>query len=185
MERNWHVLYTQKNQEKKLIGFLEKKGIAHLQPVNSVEKHKSGTKVLIQEPLFSRLVFAHLNDKEIQEAKKLSSVEGFLYWRSTPAIIPSDEIEAIKTTAENYCNIKLEKTSIVPGGDIQIDRKVETHLEHNVLSVQQKALTVTLPTLGYVLHGVRKPVGHQIIAQPTGIRRVFSPSRFLSFMSFM
>lgn len=155
MQRNWYVICTQNKQEKKVAALLTKKGIENFCPftINEIKNVSRSSKEY--GPLFKSYVFVNASEDEMGTIKKMPYVVNPLYWRSKPAIINGDEINAIKMLVENYSCMRLEKTTIKIDENIGVVERSITGYSNNVASVKHQGITVTLPTLGYSITTTR------------------------------
>jgi transcription antitermination factor NusG len=156
MERNWYVICTLPNRERKVSTLLTKKGIENFCPVTSCEKKLSASKSISTEgPLFKSYIFVNIDATEIQAVKKMPYVVNTLYWQSKPAVINQDEINAVKMMTENYTCIKIERTGVKANERISIVEKNITGYNNKTVTIQHQGVLVKLPTLGCTLSALR------------------------------
>lgn len=151
MERNWYVICTQKKQEKKVMAQLNKKGIEYFCPYTNVVLKQVSRKTREYAPLFRTQVFVHTSAPELMMLTKIPGVINPLYWRSQPAIINPDEINAIRMLTENYHSIQVERSGINLTEKVRIVERSITSYNNRVMSVKHQGISVTLPSLGYTL----------------------------------
>ena len=112
MQRNWYVICTKKKKEKKVVSVLNKKGIENFCPFTIKEVKNVSRSNKEFGPLFTSYVFVNVEASELPKLSKLAYVINPLYWKSSPAIISADEINAIKMMTDNYSSIVLELSLI-------------------------------------------------------------------------
>ncbi len=151
MTRNWYVLCTQSKQEKKVAAMLTKKGIENFCPFTITETKNVSRKVREYGPLFKSYIFVNIEETEIRSVTKLPYVVNTLYWKSKPAVINADEINAIKMMVENYSVITLDRNAVNQQENVAVVERSITGYSNNVTSIRHQGITVRLPTLGYSL----------------------------------
>ncbi|MBL0359099.1 MAG: UpxY family transcription antiterminator [Chitinophagaceae bacterium] len=166
MQRNWYVICTQKRKEKKVATMLTKKGIENFCPLAIKEIKNVSRNSREYGPLFNSYVFIHVLESDVAMIKNLPNVINTLYWRSQPAIINPDEINAIKMMVENYTCMQLEKKAVIIGENIGIVERSITGISNNVTSIKHQGITVTLPTLGYSITAAREKARASPVTKP-------------------
>lgn len=151
MERNWYVICTKKKKEKKVVAALNKKGIENFCPFTIKEVKNVSRSSKEFGPLFTSYVFVNVEASELRKLTKLAYVINPLYWKSSPAVISADEINAIKMMTDNYSSIALEHTQVNTTEKISIVERNITGVNNNIVSIKHLGITVKLPTLGYSL----------------------------------
>ena len=153
MQKNWYVIYTKPQSEKKVANSLAKKKVENFVPVVCSDTQKTWRNKQIYKPLFKSYVFIHTTEQEVAGLiKNTAGVINLLYWLGKPAIINEAEINAIKEFTDGYQSIDLEKLTVNTAG---IERNVyrsSYEIEGNVLlAVKNKTIKINLPSLGYAL----------------------------------
>jgi len=153
MNRNWFIVSTKQLQEKKVIVALNSKGIENYCPYSLTSRKIGASTVNEYKPLFKSYVFVYITREEISTVKKISNIIDVVYWKTNPAILPTEEIDAIKMMTNVYCDISLQKSPILVSEKVTISNKTEYLNDGNVISIRQKGLSAVLPTLGYTIIG--------------------------------
>jgi transcription antitermination factor NusG len=153
MQKNWYVIYTKPQSEKKVANFLTKKRVENFIPLVGSETQKTWRNKTVYKPLFKSYVFVHTTQQEaIALIKHTDGIINLLYWLGAPAVINEAEISAIREFTDGYQNIDLEKLSVHTAG---IERDVyhsSYEIDGNVLVVvKNKTIKINLPSLGYSL----------------------------------
>lgn len=152
MQKNWYILYTRTNCEKKVSALLTKRKIENFTPFVSVETQKLIRSKIQSKPLFKNYVFACIADEEILSvAKTTEGVINILYWLGRPAVINEAEINAIKEFTGSNQSICLEKINVDNGiTEKNIYRSIYK-MEGNVVRIMNKSVKINLPSIGYSL----------------------------------
>lgn len=178
MERNWYLLCTKKQQEKKVTELLTKKGFENYCPFTNKERNISASKkVTERQPLFSSYVFVHITEAEIGSVKNIPDVINTVYWKSNPVIVHQEEINTIKMMADSYNSIQLEKTIVGVTEKITVMEENSSNYDNSVLTIKHKGLSVTLPSLGYRMIAKRenvitKAAGKEVATSGSFLKRI-------------
>jgi transcription antitermination factor NusG len=153
MQKNWYVIYTKPQSEKKVASFLTKKKIENFIPLVCAEAQRSWRHKLVYKPLFKSYVFVFTTEQEATGLiKNTDGVINLLYWLGKPAVIDETEINAMKEFTDGYQHIDLEKLSVNTTG---IERNISHSayaIDGNVLlAVKNKTIKINLPSLGYAM----------------------------------
>jgi transcription antitermination factor NusG len=151
MQKNWFVIYTKPQFEKKVATLLTKKKVENFIPLISVEAQKSWRNKVIHKPLFKSYVFIYATEQEALSFLHTEGVINLLYWLGKPAVIEETEINAIKELTNDHQEVALEKLSV--NSDVA-ERNIyqsSYEMEGNVLAVKNKTIKINLPSLGYAM----------------------------------
>jgi transcription antitermination factor NusG len=153
MQKNWYVIYTKPQSEKKVANSLTKKKVENFIPLVCSETQKTWRNKQIFKPLFKSYVFIHTTEQEAAGlTKNTDGVINLLYWLGKPAVINDAEINAIKEFTEGYQNIELEKLTVNTAGIERNIYRSSYEIDGNVLvAVKNKTIKINLPSLGYAL----------------------------------
>jgi transcription antitermination factor NusG len=150
-EKKWFALYTRARWEKKVSEILTRRKIENYCPINKVVKQWSDRRKVVHEPLFTSYVFARVPEFNVASLRQVSGVINPVYWLGRPAVIRDSEIETIREFLAEHINVRLEKTAVSINDRVRILGGPLTELEGQVLSVGNKTVKVSLPSLGYVM----------------------------------
>lgn len=150
-EKKWYAVYTRPRWEKKVAELLIKRKIENFCPLNKVVRQWADRKKTISEPLFTSYVFVHASEEEHLSIKQTDGIINFVYWLGKPALIKSEEIDAIKYFLQEYSDIKLERINVNVADKVRITDGPLMNMEGNVLEVNNKSVKVFLPSLGYAM----------------------------------
>jgi transcription antitermination factor NusG len=151
MQKNWYAVYTKPHCEKKVAFLLTKRKIENFCPLNCIKIQSFRRSKTLQELLFKSYVLVYIEESDISLLKQVESVVSLVYWKGRPAIIKDKEIEAIKEFITDYRDIKLEKTKVNVNGEARIVDGPSYSMEGKVFVLENKAVKVNLPSLGYIM----------------------------------
>ena len=181
--QQWYILCTGKNQEQKVCSQLGKKGIEHLCPYTyRTEKIVSRT-VKAYAPLFPGQVFVYTDAATLSSLTRINGVVNLMYWKSAPAIISREEINAVQMLSENYLSIQTEKTTVNSQEKVRVIEKSISGYQNQVLSIRHQGLTVHLPSLGCKLTAGREQGAAEL--RPVKLARQKSLAQRLNLFSFL
>lgn len=110
--RNWYVVYTQPQFEKKVTRNLMAVGIESLCPLLKVRKQWVGRKKMISEPLFPSYVFVKVSPQEHSLLRLTTGVINLVYWLGKPAVIKEEETIVIQRFIKDHESISLQKLPV-------------------------------------------------------------------------
>ena len=95
---HWYLLQTKFNQEKKAAQELRQQNISVFLPLHRLEKIIGGNKVIKEEPLFSRYLFAWLDVENTNwtSIRSTRGISNFVAFGSGPAIVDQAIIKELK-----------------------------------------------------------------------------------------
>lgn len=179
MLRNWYAVYTKPQKEKLVSIALSKKGIENYCPLINVIKARTNKKTAI-EPLFLSHVFVYLSESDLSTVKSIPGIVNFLYWKSKPAIIKTEEIDVLKHFIAKYNNIRLVKSTVNQLESIKFKDDPLVAVNEHTLSVKYQTVKVSLPSLGYIMIAERGTANGEPVYEEVGLFRTF-PKKLNSF----
>lgn len=182
MEQKWFVICTRNRSERKVISALNKKGIENFCPFTIIERKNVSRSSKEYGPLFSSCIFVKTEADNLQKISRLAFVVNPLYWKTEPAIISNEEINAIKTMCENYSTVRLEKTAVKTNEKISVIEKNITGYNNHTVTVQHQGISVTLPSLGYTLSAEREKNENAVVHKKTNKKTFAGRLNLLSFL---
>lgn len=93
---NWHVAYVKSRSEKKVQERLDKLKINNFLPMIKSVRQWSDRKKIVQLPLFSGYIFVQLKPADYAIVRMVEGLVNFIYEDKKPAIVPAQDIDAIK-----------------------------------------------------------------------------------------
>lgn len=104
--RDWHVLYTRHQHEKTVHRLLESKGIESLLPLRATASRWKDRTKLLQLPLFPCYVFFRAASSSWLHVLNTPGVHMMVPGSNGPAIVPAEEIDAVRRLAENCSRVE-------------------------------------------------------------------------------
>lgn len=150
MNKQWYVLYTKSNCEKKVNELLCKKGIEAYCPLNKIYRQWSDRRKQLNVPLFPSYVFVKVTEKDLLSLRNMTSkIVSILYWLGKPAVIKNEEISEIKYFLNQHADVKLEKRIVDINDEVVVIRGPFYNQKGIVKSLKNNAVVLSLPSLGY------------------------------------
>jgi transcription antitermination factor NusG len=150
-DKNWYLLTTRENWEKKVAGNLFKKNIESFLPLNKVSRKQwDGSVSVIHVPLFPSLLFVYVDEDEISLVKQTDGFLHFMYWGAAYAVISREDIKSIiKFSMEHEC-MWVEKCPVIL--EHTLTQNLPNGAKNTTYQAEDKPVTWTfLRTLGYNL----------------------------------
>lgn len=151
MQKKWYAVYTKPHCEKKVTTLFTKSKIENFCPLNRKKIKSFRRSKILQEPLFKSYVFVYITPEEVDLVRRKDGVISMLYWMGQPAVIKQDEIDAIREFTSDHKNITLEKSHVNRDEVVHVVDGPSYSIDGNVFAVKNKALKVSLPSLGYIM----------------------------------
>jgi len=151
MQKNWYAVYTRPHCEKRVASFLTKRKIENFCPLNYRKIKSFRRSKILQEPLFRSYVFVYITFAEVAWLKQIGGVINILYWRSEPAVIKQDEIDAIKEFTNDHRYIELSREQVSIHDVARVVDNASYSREGDVFIVKNKMVKISLPSLGYTM----------------------------------
>lgn len=98
--KQWRALYVSSRQEKKVQDALLKKGIEAYTPILKTMRQWSDRKKMVELPLISGYVFAHISQQEQDKTIQTKGVVNFVRSEGKVATVREIEIERLKQLIE-------------------------------------------------------------------------------------
>ena len=130
---------------------LTKRKIENFCPINRTRITQFRRSKIVYEPLFNSYVFAYVYENEIKILKNTEHVLNMVYWKGSPAIVQSEEIEEIKAFVSDHENIKLERSEINLNSEAFLVERPAYAIDGNVVMIKNKSVKINLPSLGFTL----------------------------------
>jgi transcription antitermination factor NusG len=151
MQKNWYIIYTKPKCEKRVSVTLSRKKIENFLPVSCKEINYLRKSKLLYEPLFNSYVFVNISENEMERIKLIDGVINFVFWRGWPALVPDNEIQAIREFVTNYQEIRLEKSIVNLNHIVKVMDRPKYSVEGNLVTVKNTRVKLNLPSIGFNL----------------------------------
>lgn len=162
--KQWYIVYSKINCEKKVAAALSKKKIINYCPLLNNNLHSGNKSSTV--PLFPSYIFVHLEQDELQKVLQISGVINFIYWLGKPVTIKDVEIEVIQRFIAEHKKVSLERIDINRNDCIQILNSQEN--KSTLLRVPpMEVVKLMLPSIGFALTGERQKATIKVVFEET------------------
>ena len=176
MQKNWYIIYTRPNAEKKVSTALARRKIESYVPMNSKSiSHAKKTKIQ-KKPLFQSYVFANISEAEIPFITSLHNFINFVYWKQHPVNLTNEEILLIKEFTTNYTDIKVQKIEVNINNSAKAIDVSQRSFSGNVLTIKNTITKVIFPKIGVCIFAEtenEKMLHAKVISSPKFTRLPF------------
>ncbi|SDG46776.1 UpxY family transcription antiterminator [Psychroflexus sediminis] len=147
----WLVLYTKPRAEKKLAEQLLQDGIEAYCPVQVEIKQWSDRKKKIESPLLPSMILVNIDEDKRDRVFDRKHAVRYLYWLGEPAKVTSEEVESLRSMAEDsqFESQGLEK--LKPGEKLDMTALGFEHIQGTVKFVNTQECWIVLENIGYVV----------------------------------
>jgi transcriptional antiterminator RfaH len=116
----WYAVYTKPRSEKKLADRLTEKGIEAYLPMRRTLKQWSDRKKMVDEPLISSYVFVNVPRENYFEVLNTPGAVKYIWFCGKPAVIPSNQIDALKLVLGNAPEIDCVSAGLLQGTRVRV-----------------------------------------------------------------
>lgn len=149
MNKNWYIVYTKPQFEKRVVASLNKKKIDNYFALTQVTNKGTGRDSI--EPLFLTMIFTKVTPKELADIKKIEGALSIMHFKDKPAIINEGEINAIKDFTSKYQDIKVVPSLVDLLDEVRNISTPIKSVDGKVHSISYKTIRLNLPSLGFLL----------------------------------
>lgn len=149
MNKNWYIVYTKPQFEKRVVASLNKKKVGNYFPLTQVTNKGTGRDSI--EPLFLTMIFTKVTSKELADIKKIEGVLSIMHFKDKPATINEGEINAIKDFTMKYQDIKVMPSLVDLLDEVRNISTPIKSVDGKVHSISYKTIRLNLPSLGFLL----------------------------------
>ncbi len=143
----WFALYTKPRNEKKVAENLAAIGIEVYCPIVTTLKQWSDRKKKVESPLIPSYVFVKIEEANRKDVFQVAGVVQYVFWLGKPAIIKSQEIEALKTQLATPV-VKVDIETWTTNAQIQINEGPFKNQMAVVDKVSTNKVTLIIKSLG-------------------------------------
>lgn len=120
-KKHWHVIYTRSRAEKRVIEELVYKKIECFLPLQKKLRQWKDRKKWVEMPLMTGYCFVNISRKEYEEVLKTANVVCFITFEGKAAIVPDNQIEAIKRMLKQYdFDVTVSTETFEPGKKVEV-----------------------------------------------------------------
>ncbi len=147
-KKEWYVVYTYPNSEKKIYNELEKRRVTAFLPTRKVTRQWSDRKKKLEIPLFPNYVFVKVPPREMWMVLMVNGIVRFISFEGTPATVKDAEIEMVQKLLTECYEINDEDITLV-GEKVKVKGGPLAGLTGSVIECKGRArLHVALETIG-------------------------------------
>ncbi len=150
-EPKWMVLYTKPNTSKNLEKQLHKAGIEAYCPTRIEVRQWSDRKKKVHVPVLPSMILVKLKESERSLVFQFNGAVRYLFWQKKPAVVSTQEVEALRESLNHPNLIKTEVDTIKVGQKIDLNELGFAGQEGKVKYVSGNKCWVILEKLGYVV----------------------------------
>lgn len=166
-KRNWKVVYTRSNYEKKAHQLLSQYGLHSFCPVISIKSKWADRSKVIEKPLFPSYLFVYVSPVEEQKVLAINGILSYIHFGGKPAIMPDEDINRINDILSKYQDIDtISSSKLVIGDQVMINKGFKTGATAEILEVEEKTVLLILNQLDCALVAkIRVDIAHIIVPQ--------------------
>jgi transcription antitermination factor NusG len=97
----WYAAYTSANHEKRVTEQFVVRDVEHFLPVYESVRRWKDRRVMLQMPLFPGYVFVRMALRDRLQVQQVPGVAHLVGFDGTPAALPDEEIDALRTSLES------------------------------------------------------------------------------------
>lgn len=146
--KKWFAIYVLSRNEKKVASLLTEQNIENYLPLQKTMKQWSDRKKMVEQPLFTSYVFAHITEDEKPKVRETKGVLNFVYWLGQPAVIRDQEIEIIKHFLGNYENIEVQAFTPEINSSVKIQSGPMMNQIGKVIKIGKNKVKISIESLG-------------------------------------
>lgn len=150
-ELTWKAVYTKPRSEKKVAARLAESGYEVYCPLRKTLKQWSDRKKWVEEPLFNSYVFIRIAEEDRSKVLFDPGVVAFLFWLGKPAIIRTEEIQAIRDFIEKHPSAQAVALSMEKGQRVTIKRGPMKNREGVVRRNEKGRVIIEIDSMGMEL----------------------------------
>ena len=154
--KNWYVLYTKLNREKKVLLRLTELDMTVYCPMVTTMRQWSDRKKKIQAPLIPRIIFIQCSESDRDKVFEVSGTQHYLFWLGKPAIVKNSEIETMQEWLQGEISDSVVQ-ELKKGDTYIVPNNVFNGREGIINEVSKNRVQIVLKELGLRVTITRKP----------------------------
>jgi transcription antitermination factor NusG len=151
MQKNWYMIYTRQNSEKRICALLKRNRLESFCPINRRQLTRFGKTKFLSIPLFSSYVFARLKKEDFGNLNRFKDILNIVYWKDQPAVIQNEEIETIKIFISENTDVRVEKSLVNDFTSPTVISDSSYAMQGDILNVKSNSVKIYLPSIGVTL----------------------------------
>lgn len=118
--KQWFVLYSKPNTEKKLAAYLNEIGIEAYCPTRIEVRKWSDRKKKVHVPILPSMLLVNIEEKNRNAVFIRPTASRYLYWQGKPAVVSEKEVEALKESLDKKITLDHEVVKLELGQEIDL-----------------------------------------------------------------
>jgi transcription antitermination factor NusG len=119
--KSWHAIYTRSRAEKKVHEELTRNNIECFLPLQKKLRQWKDRKKWVEMPLMSGYCFVNISRKDYDNVLKTSNVVCYITFEGKAAVIPDNQIRALKQLLKQYdFEVTVTTENFEPGNKVEI-----------------------------------------------------------------
>ncbi|MFD2284848.1 UpxY family transcription antiterminator [Pedobacter petrophilus] len=166
-KKQWKVVYTRSNYEKKAHQLLSQQGLHSFCPVITIKSKWADRYKLIEKPLFPSYLFVYVSAIEEHQVLATTGILSYINFCGKPAVMPDEDISRINEILSNYNGIETINSKRLSVGDkVLINQGFKAGSQAEILEVEEKTVLLVLNQLDCALVAkIRVDIGNIIADQ--------------------
>ena len=148
---NWYVLCTKPRHEVKTAQSLEHLGFEVYCPVKTEVRQWSDRKKKVRSPLFLKYIFVRTDEQNRNGVFQAAGVLNFLFWLKKPAVVPEQEMNALRCYLEDEAIDSEDLQCFKAGDTVELKQGFFKGQKAEIKKINNQRVELILPVLGYRL----------------------------------
>ena len=148
---NWYVLCTKPRHEMRTAHALKQLGFEVYCPIKTEVRQWSDRKKKVRSPLFSKYLFVRTDEQNRNRVFQAAGVLNFLFWLKKPAIVPEQEINALRCYLEDDAIDTNDIRCFKSGDTVALKQGFFKGQKAEIKKINNQRVELILPVLGYRL----------------------------------
>ncbi len=149
--KQWYVLYSKPNTEKKLANYLNEIGIEAYCPTRIEVRRWSDRKKKVHVPVLPSMLLVKIEDKNRNNVFVRPTASRYLYWQGKPAIVSEQEVEALKESLDKKITLNHEVVKLAPGQEFDLSSLGFKGEKGEIKYISGNKCWVIIKSLGFVV----------------------------------
>jgi len=149
--KQWFVLYSRPNTEKKLATYLNEIGIEAYCPTRIEMRKWSDRKKKVHVPVLPSMLLVKIEEKNRNDVFVRPTAVRYLYWQGKPAVVEEREVEALRESLEKKMTLDHEVVKLKPGQEIDLSTLGFEGQKGEIKYISGNNCWVIIKSLGFVV----------------------------------
>lgn len=149
--KQWFVLYSRPNTEKKLATYLNEIGIEAYCPTRIELRRWSDRKKKVHVPVLPSMLLVKIEERNRNDVFIRPTAIRYLYWQGKPAIVEDREVLVLRESLEKKVTLDHEVVKLKPGQEIDLATLGFEGEKGEIKYISGNNCWVIIKSLGFVL----------------------------------